>query len=164
LGRPLEEVLSALPYRLLVADAVEREEVSIRRMVDVAGCERENVDLVRCFQRKCLHRAGAMTSEERSLFVSLAFRLDDGEAMSIALGIARKLPVATDDRLGRTVAAEVGVATVGTPELAQAWAKAEDLNDQEVANALRRVEALARYKPTVDVPDGPWWLARTRQP
>jgi predicted nucleic acid-binding protein len=161
LGQPIEEVLRKLPCQLLVAQAVEQERIFIRLDAEEVSSERQRVNLEPAFAAGLRGRAGALTDAEKQLFVSLASRLGDGEAMSIAVGVCRKLPVVTDDRLGRKIAIEFGIATVGTPELCRAWATASRLDDPVTANALRQIERVARYRPKSDVPDGPWWLSLT---
>lgn len=65
--------------------------------------------------------------------------------------------LATDDRKARIKAEAVGVAVVTTPELLQRWASQTGRSPVEVANALRRIETLARFAPSADSPAARWW-------
>ena len=94
---------------------------------------------------------------EHALYVNLAMRLDDGEAMALAIAKNRGWKVATDDRKARNTAASIGVAVVTTPELLEHWATRTHCSDAETADTVRRVESLARFTPLDNSPAAEWW-------
>jgi predicted nucleic acid-binding protein len=159
IGRPLETVLDGVPLTLYVARAVEREEISIRPRPDATRLERQKVDLNPCFNAGVLHRCDVETDAERDLYVQLGMQagIDDGEAMSLAIAASRGWAVASDDRPARRAAETLGVAVLGTPEIVKMWAEAASVPPEDLSNAIRRIEQLARYQPRADLPEADWW-------
>ena len=157
IDRPLEQVLGGLPFQMFVAAAVEREEISIRPSVTAAKHERRRVDLQPCIDSGLLNRCLPETDQERDLYVSLTLRIQDGEAMSLSIASSRGWAIATDDKPARRLAAELGVQVLGTPELVRLWAEASSLPKDLLAGSITRIEQLARYVPTADLPAFDWW-------
>ena len=94
---------------------------------------------------------------ETDLYVLLAQDLDDGEAMALAIAKSRGWVLATDDRKARRRAEELGVRTWTTPELMRRWAERMRHPKRVVADALRRIESLARFTPASASPEAKWW-------
>jgi predicted nucleic acid-binding protein len=155
-----QAVLSKLPFRLHVSPAVEQEEISLRPSPDAKRHERRKIDLTPCFTSGVLHRCKLETADERRLYVQLAMELDDGEAMSLAIATIRHWAIATDDAAARKLAARLGLATYGTPQLVRLWAERSKADHQQISAAILRIETLARYIPNPKMPDANWWIKR----
>lgn len=98
---------------------------------------------------------------ELELYVRLAKRLGDGEAASLSISHHREVEVVTDDRAARKLAAvEAPKAQIrGTAEVLRALISLMGLQRKEIADAIRRVESRATFRPPNDDPDFGWWLA-----
>ena len=99
----------------------------------------------------------AEAGEELDLYVDLATRLDDGEAMALAIAKARSWKLSTDDRKARRVASELGVTVITTPEIMKRWTDSATPSADELTETLRRIELLARFFPTASDPLHSWW-------
>jgi predicted nucleic acid-binding protein len=96
------------------------------------------------------------TDAEGEIFVTYAASLDDGEAMCLALANSRQWVVVIDDRKGQRFAAELGVPVVTTSAIMQHWGNGKA--HAELAAALRKIEARARFRPAEDDPHYEWWM------
>lgn len=105
----------------------------------------------------------ALAADELDVLLELAVELGDGEAASLALGHARDVPVATDDRPARRAARRLSpsVALQSTSSLLRAWADGRpgDL----VAAVLHRIETSARFVPPRQDPNAAWWATARSQ-
>lgn len=100
----------------------------------------------------------ALSEDEEDLFIRYARDLDDGEAMSLAVAERRGLPLATDDRKARAIAARdaPGVRLISTAEIVFAWAGGRERG--VVAEAVRLIRERARFIPPAGDPRLAWWL------
>jgi hypothetical protein len=103
-----------------------------------------------------------LDGEEQALFVEYARALDDGEAAALAVAVARAARIATDDRAAIRLirSLERPPAILTTPEWLMHWADVRQVDDEVVAEVLRRVETCARYRPPRDHPLQGWWNRR----
>lgn len=95
---------------------------------------------------------------EGETFVSYAASLDDGEAMCLTLASSRHWAIVIDDRKGQRFATELGLEIITTSSIMRHWAR--DKTPNEVASALRKIEARARFSPAEDDPNHEWWMER----
>lgn len=146
LGRPVLIVEQAAAESLFLHQQVDGERVRVEIDVGAIPTLRPDGDL------------------ELELYVRLARRLGDGEAASLAVAHHRGLELVTDDRTARKVAAsEASNARIrSTAEVLRSLTTSMELPDDEVAQAIRRVESHASFRPPHDDPDLSWWLSARR--
>lgn len=110
-----------------------------------------------------LEQCGVVTvplqEEEEALFLALAAQLDDGEAMSAAIAIARNWTIAADDRRVVTVLGRVGamVGMVTTPKLIKLWAEQSAIDGFILRSVLTDIKSKARFRPWRSHPLYTWW-------
>ncbi|HXE51618.1 MAG TPA: hypothetical protein VN541_01315, partial [Tepidisphaeraceae bacterium] len=122
--------------------------------------ERQKMDLRPCFDSGVFELCQISTPEETAFYVKLATQMSDGEAMSVAIASCRGWSVATDDMPARRAAAGLKVKAYCTPQLLRIWAESNGVPAVDVANAIEKIEVLARYVPRADLPDADWWSKR----
>lgn len=100
------------------------------------------------------------SADEEALFVEFAARLDDGEAMSLAICAARGHALATDDRKARRIAESLDVPApvLATSEMIWRWAESESVGSAKVREVLTAVEMRARFRPWHGYPLRDWWI------
>ena len=152
-----DRILPQIPVKWYLARSVEREEISIRPRPDAKRHERRRIDLAPCITSGILQRCEPESNEERELYVKLALQVDDGEAMPLAIACVRKWGVATDDVAAVAVAKDLGVWTMSTPELLRLWTNHIGAKPNQIAEAIQRIESLARFVPTSAIRAADWW-------
>lgn len=138
-----------------VPTAVQAEGIFIR--VDTDSRQVNRIDLAAAVSTGTVQICALTGEEEYGLYVEFASSLDDGEAMALAIAKNRNWRLATDDRKARLKAKSVGVAVLTTPELVQRWASKTGYSEAQIADALRRIETLARFAPADDSDAAQWW-------
>ena len=151
--------LPLLGLRWHIPSAVMGEALYLRGSDEAGKPRKEPVDLRPLVAGGALAVCGLESSEETDLYVRLAAELDDGEAMALALAKCRNWLLATDDRKGRRLAADLAVTVLTTPDLMKRWADAASPTPDELAAALRRIREFARFVPSEDFPLHDWWLS-----
>lgn len=141
-----------------VPKAVAAEGLFIREEEDGGRAKKRQIELEPCFAAGVVVACDVTSAQETELYVELARELDDGEAMALAIAKARNWTVATDDRQGRRKARELSVPVLTTPELMRRWSTVNSVPPDEVGRALLRIQRLARFVPSADFPDFPWWV------
>lgn len=143
LGRPVRIVEQVAAEALFLHQQVDGQRVRIP--IDVGVVETVRIE----------------GGPELELYVRLAKRLGDGEAASLSISHHREVEVVTDDRAARKLAAvDAPKARVrGTAHVLRALTSAMGLQDQDVSDAIRRVESHATFRPPNDDPDLEWWLS-----
>lgn len=101
----------------------------------------------------------AEAGQELDLYVDLAMRLDDGEAMALAIAKIRRWTFSTDDRKAKRIAGELSVTVLTTPQIMQRWADSATPSAAELRATLRRIESLASFFPSANDPLHAWWRA-----
>ena len=152
----LPDILGGLPDAWHVCTAVAGETLFVDEIVS-GRVSRSEVDLQPWFDRGLLRRCKLSTTDEISAFVQYAARLDDGEAMCLALGKCRSWTVGTDERKGRRIAAEDGIAIVSTVEIVKSWAEVTSALADVVAEVVSKIGVLGRYRPRPNSPGVEWW-------
>lgn len=154
----LDAIANALGLTFAMATKAAEETLYL---IDVTDGEssRTQVDLDPHIQKGTLEILQLDPGHETSTFVSLAARVDDGEAQSLSLTLHRNLPLATDDRLAIKVARDLGLAEpTGTTALLKQYAESAGLESHEISPMLVTVERRASFRPPRGSPDLPWWL------
>lgn len=151
------EILSVLPERFVVADAVFRESLYVRNLTSQEG--QQAVDLAQIIDSELLVTASPDTEEEMSLLVSFAEHLGDGEAATCALAVSRGGFVATDDRQAIRLLGSLDppVRFMTTSFLLERWFRLQALPRQEIRKALQDVERRASFRPRASDPLCSWW-------
>lgn len=102
-------------------------------------------------------------SEESSLFVQLAVRLDDGEAAALAIAKNRSWTLATDDRVAAKLAAELSVVVLNTPELVKLWADHVGANAKQIHETINSIQTYAKFVPRRDSVEFKWWQKHAKR-
>jgi len=148
-GAP-DVVLGHLSAECLISEAVSQESLFLRS--EVLGSPAEQIDLTPLIQGGILKSCQAETPKEEELYVQLASELDDGEALSLAIGVIRGHAFATDDRKAARIAKQLGlVDIISTPDILFSCPNID------VRGALRAIEFRARFVPGKDHPLWGWW-------
>ena len=159
----IAEIAVALPWQLAVVDYVlEQEALYVRGIGQFQGQgETVPVDLSQLIAGGLLVVVRLETAAEQAYFVELAANLDDGEAMTGAIGRNRGYSVAIDDRKARRVLSgwAPGTRLVSTLELVQQWGVLVPVED--VSRTLQAMRHGARYFPGPRDPLYDWWRALT---
>jgi len=142
--------------------AVERESQTYRQPApaDPTRLVAVPIDLAAAIECGLIRRCDCETEAETKLYVELTARLrDDGESMGLALAKCRGWSILTDDKKARRIVLELGVPTLGTPQVVKGWADATQPDSAELAETLRSIEVYANYLPGRTAPELSWWLA-----
>ena len=97
---------------------------------------------------------------EANLYVNYASLLDDGEAMSLALVLARGHALATDERKARRLFLEATNEPgrlIGTSEIIRGWVESNSITDAKAKDVLLEITRRARYSPPLNDPNHRWW-------
>ena len=121
------------------------------------------IDLEAYFAAALLEKLEIETEAERTAYIAYAAqRLDDGEAMSLALAEVRHLALATDDRKARLLVTRENIAVElhSTVSLLQKWEKSCNVSGKEIGQVLARIRDCARFIPRASTPEYAWWVQR----
>jgi len=151
----LDEIALHVAPGLLVCSAVASESIYLRPL-DVTQ-QPEQVVLDPFFESKILTACDCDNEAEEELYVNYALVLDDGEAMSLAIAHARKLPLATDEKKATRVIRDSAkhIRVVSTSEILYAWATGKGRG--EIKPVLEAIGIRARFRPPDDDPLVAWW-------
>jgi predicted nucleic acid-binding protein len=155
-------ILTELPNDWFIPAAVERESQSYRQP-DPDDPERlivTPIDLLPAINAGVLVRCDCQGEQETELYVQLAARIgDDGESMGLAIAKCRGWSALTDDKKARKIAAELGVAVVGTTEIMKQWFEIVKPSPAELCAVLEAIERFANYTPARGAVNFDWWVA-----
>ena len=155
-----EDIARRGGFQFVVASAVCAEVHYTRN--GVTG-EMEPINLEPYFTAGLLERMEVETEAERAAYVTYAAqRLDDGEAMSLALAEARQLSLATDDRRARLLVARenIPVELHSTVSLLRQWESLCQVPRREMGQILARIQEAARFAPRAPGDEHAWWTQR----
>jgi hypothetical protein len=153
----MREILRALPYRCAAARYVIDREVLLLAPDSERSHERERIDLVLVIDEGLLEVMDVESDADKQELVRLAREIDDGEAQTCALARFRGASVASDDRKVLRLLDREQVTAVRTAELLHEWSLRAEPGAAIVRDALRRVEALASFRPRAGAPLSDWW-------
>jgi len=153
----VESILSALNRRWLVCAAVERESLYLR--TDDPNNPLQPVSLEPLLTAKLLEICDVEGTSEAQLYVNYSARLDDGEAMSVALAIARGYFLATDERKARRLFLESGAAAQlsCTSNIIREWTEIEKISRARAKIVLFEIARKARFSPSPTDENFEWW-------
>ena len=159
----LEAILTAVKKPSLICSIVESESIYLR--TSDPRNPKEPIDLKPFIDKGVLSVCQIANEREEALYVDFASALDDGEAMTLAIAIARDLDLATDERKAqRLFLNEIADAKrlVSTSALIRQWAAAENISMLKVKNALEKIQNRASYRPPTDDRHHTWWINTCR--
>jgi len=159
-----EKILHCAANKSLICSAVEAESLFLRS--DDPQNPREIIQIAPLIESNLLTTCRIETAEEDELYVNYAAALDDGEAMSIALALARGGRLATDDRKARRLFMEAvsdPERLISTSELVRRWFETEKVSPEGQEVTLRRIEFRAGYQPSPSDSDFNWWMRSSRK-
>jgi len=153
----IESILGALNKRWLVCAAVEKESLYLRS--DDPNNPLEPVSLAPLISVKLLEICDIENAEEAQLYVNYSVRLDDGEAMSVALAVARGYHLATDERKARRIFRESGAALQlsSTSQIIKEWTEIGKISRQRAKSVLLAIVQKARFSPSASDENLQWW-------
>ena len=151
-----ESILRFQSVSLYVASAVASEVLYIRSLR--AEDHPEEVSVEPLVRSGVLALTEPESDDEATLFVDFAGSVDDGEAMSLAICVAKGYALATDDRKARRVAADASVPLIATSELIFHWAGRGNPSDHEIRRVLSEIETRGRFSPWAGYPLRDWWM------
>lgn len=143
-----EQILRASAEESSICFLVEEEHFFLRNETDVN--EIISVDLKPFIESRVIKRCNLDTDDERQMFVNLAVRLDDGEAMSLAIALSRNWRIATDDKKARKVFLEYAggdsESLLSTSDLIAKWIRKEKIDEKTVKSILLMIEKKAALR------------------
>lgn len=150
--------LPSLGIQWMLPEAVFAETIYLRAWDENGEPLRVPVELQPHLDSRLFALVRPENSTEVSDYVAYAARLDDGEAMAIAIAGARGWVLATDDRQAISLAREAGIEVVTTAELVKRWADAARVTAQQLSETLSAIRAKARFVPGPRHPLYEWWM------
>jgi predicted nucleic acid-binding protein len=158
----IDAVLRSLPVRKFVCSVAAGEVLYLRH--EDADRAPEPVSIDPPIDRGLLTLAKPESPEEEALFVQFAAKIDDGEAMALALCVSRGYALETDDRKARRIAAALAkpIPLLATSELLLHWCESDNINPDRIREVLGAVERRARFRPWPDYPLRDWWVSHAR--
>jgi predicted nucleic acid-binding protein len=153
----IESILRSMPVQKVVCSVGASEVLYLRH--EEADHAPELISLDPLAEQGLLTLARPESPEEEALFVEFAAKIDDGEAMSLALCVSRGYALATDDRKARRIAASVAVPIplLATSELIFHWFDSNTISPDRIREVLGAVELRARFRPWPEYPLREWW-------
>ena len=155
-----EEILAALRSPCYVVSELLQGEVLYLRPLPEEDPQRTKVpvdftDLLKAGFLKEI----TLSPEEKVLFTDYAREVDDGEARTAAVAVVRGFQVVTDDRAAVAFLRRLGAPprVITTTEWLKFWADAMEVRPEALADAVRRVEECATYRPRRMDPLLEWW-------
>ncbi|WP_102128495.1 hypothetical protein [Deinococcus planocerae] len=160
----LPDVASALGVHFHVVPKVYPEEAGHILSPQPDGrLERERIDLAPLIEAGVILEAGAPRGAALDALVRFAARVDDGEAMTmaVALNATPRAGVVTDDAAAlRLLGSEAGATFTTSLTLLRRWSEVGAVDVAEVGTALRNVEVRGRYRPGPRHPEYDWWFLK----
>ncbi|MCP5098743.1 MAG: hypothetical protein GY943_24595 [Chloroflexi bacterium] len=122
--------------------------------------KKELIDLQPFLDEGCLFLADLDSNEEKLAFIQFAaLRLDDGEAMTLAIASSRNWAVATDDRAAQRIIKiqHKHIQTISTPEIIRHWNETTNPEAEILRQAIINIEQRANYLLGKRHPLFEWW-------
>lgn len=153
-----EAILKSATRRWMICAAVEKESIYLR--TDDPSKPSELVTLAPLVAKNLLSVCNVESDDEKRLYINYAVHLDDGEAMSVALAVARGTVLATDERKAKRLFLEAVAAPerlTGTSQIMKDWADEDAISTARITHALMQVVNRARYFPPATDLLYRWW-------
>ncbi|MFN0087070.1 MAG: hypothetical protein ACKVX9_16895 [Blastocatellia bacterium] len=158
-GEAIEEILRATGKECQICVVVERESFFLRPEAPQEEAF-EPVKLDTLIKSGVLRLCNVEGDQEIALYVDYASRLDDGEAMSLAIAESRGYFFATDDRKARRIFLESindSDRLLSTPELIREWANNQSISPARLNSVLTKIQIRANFFPPRNDPNRDWW-------
>lgn len=159
-----ESLLASLEGLASVVDHVLHESQFIRAHSDNSMEEKEPIRLEESIANGFVLHLHLDTEIEFERYLELAIRLDDGEAATLALAASRGGTLVTDDRKALSIARELSVATMTTPEVLHRWSISAEVPELTLCEALENIRWRARFEPSRQHPLWSWWRSAIERP
>jgi predicted nucleic acid-binding protein len=157
----MEEILECIAETLSVAAYVKEKEALMVYDGPESDIRQQTVpiDLQPLIDRHLLLVATIDSEREEEAFVTLASKMDDGEAMTAAIAIERDWGVATDDKRAIAIISQAAthVEIISTPALIKHWFDYAQPSAEILRVVLRNIRARALYEPARNHPLRDWW-------
>ena len=153
----LRKRLSLLGGRWYVPTAVVVEALYVHIEQADGTIEKSAIDLQSFVDDGTLLSCTVESAEELELYVDLATRIGDGEAMALAIAKSRGWTLWTDDRKAKRITDGLSVSVLTTPDLVKRWADSTILSRDELRDTLRLIEDRAHFFPAASHPLHSWW-------
>jgi predicted nucleic acid-binding protein len=154
-----EAILSSLDGTAAIVDLVKGESQYVRSPRELGNEEFERIHLDAAIANGLLQLHSLGSESEFELYLELGMRLDDGEAATLALAAFRSGTLITDDRKALSIAQELSVPTLTTPDVVHRWANHKVVPAATLCQALENIRWRARYEPNRRHPLWSWWHA-----
>jgi len=140
-----------------VPSVVLRESLYIHQVQTDGTTVKIAIEIQSLIDDGSVNSCDATDGAELDLFVDFAAKIDDGEAMALAIAKSRGWTVATDDRKAIRLAGEHSISILTTPDLMKSWADSTHAAPEELRLALEQIEKLATFSPPSRHPLYEWW-------
>ena len=152
-------LLTSLDGCATIVDLVLNESQYVRNSLENGEEEKKRIQLGASIANGRLHLLQLDSEIEFEHFLELAVRLDDGEAATLAVAVSRGGTLITDDRKALSIANELLVPTITTPDVLRRWAERSGVSSPTLCQALENIRWRARYEPGKLHPLWSWWRA-----
>ncbi|MDX2032596.1 MAG: hypothetical protein SF339_18115 [Blastocatellia bacterium] len=158
-GEAIEEILRATGKECQICVVVEKESFFLRTESPREEAF-EPVELDALIESGVLQRCNVAGDQEIALYVDYASRLDDGEAMSLAIAESRGYIFATDDRKARRIFLESirdSGRLLSTSDLIRNWTDHRSISPARLQSVLIKIQNRANFFPPRNDPNISWW-------
>lgn len=133
----------------------------VKKLRDAHTGEMVEVDVAPLIASGLLHVLELSGDEEQALYVEQSIVVDDGEAMSIAIAVNRRLELAIDDKqaANHTRRSFPEIKLWSTPDILKQWQETGRAGAGVLREAIRLIELRARYFPPRSHILASWWRA-----
>lgn len=155
----IKAILKVAAQKSLICSIVEKESIYLRADDPQDGLE--TVNLQPLIEEGVLTICDIETPEEELAYVNYASALDDGEAMTLAIALARNWYLATDERKAQRLFLEVvnkSDLLTTTSTLIKDWSVAKRISSERIKSMLLKIENRARYRPPTWDVNNQWWI------
>ena len=153
---PFEVMAAGMGWRFAICTAVRDEAKKLR---DPTTGEMVPIDITPFIRSGVLQVLDLVGSTEQELFIENAARIDDGEAMSLAIAGCRQLELALDDKAAIKFARKQfpKLRLWTTPEIIKHWADKGSLSNDLLREIIIKIESRSRYFPPREHGLAQWW-------
>lgn len=160
-SRQMESVIRNITGHVMIAESVFVE----CRLDPFAPDDEivERIDLLNLIEAGDLTVVVSVSDSELQLFSQFLMKLDDGEAMTLALAVHRGWTVVTDDR---AAIRELGghAPLLSTLDVMKMWAETTGASADVIRTSLADLQVRGRYTPSKTHPLRWWWELNLRIP
>lgn len=154
----LDTWLRDLGHEWIVPEIVSREALILRGRSSEGEPTAEPISLQPHIETGLLSLTGIEDEQELSAYVEYAQRLDDGEAMALAIARYKECAIATDDRKAQAMARVHGVEVLTTSQIVKEWVELNSVDNITLAETLDSIRKRGRFIPGTRDPLRDWWL------